>query len=89
MYKLEELEEGFEANIHLDSLRATLKKIPNSKTSGIFTNEKELETLIQTITIYIQDIRMVFGIEKSAMTLMKSGQRETAEGIKLQKSGMH
>ena len=31
----------------------------------LFTkNEKELETLIHTVRIYSQDIRMEFGIEK-------------------------
>ena len=35
-------------------------------------NEKELETLIQTIRIYIQDIGMEFGIEKGSMLIMKS-----------------
>ena len=29
----------------------------------IVKNEKELETLIQTLTIYIQDIGMEFGIK--------------------------
>ena len=32
--ELQELEEGPEANVHLNSLRATLKKIPNWKTPG-------------------------------------------------------
>ena len=36
-------------------------------------NEKELETLIQTIRIYSQDRRMEFSIEKYAMLIMKSG----------------
>ena len=35
--------------------------------------EKELETLIKTIIIYNQDIRMEFGIEKCAMLIIKSG----------------
>ena len=34
--------------------------------------EKELETLIQTVRIYSQDIGMEFGIEKCAMLVMKS-----------------
>ena len=36
-------------------------------------NKKELETLIQTVRIYSQDIGMEFGIEKCAMLVMKSG----------------
>ena len=33
-------------------------------------NEKELETLIHTVIIYSQDIRMEFGIEKCALLVM-------------------
>ena len=40
---------------------------------------KELETLIQTIRIYNQDIGMVFDIEKYAMLIMKRKKRETTE----------
>ena len=36
-------------------------------------NEKELETLIQTVRIYSQDIGMEFGIEKCAVRVRKSG----------------
>ena len=36
-------------------------------------NEKELETLIQAVRIYSQDIGMELGIEKCAMLEMKSG----------------
>ena len=42
-------------------------------------NEKELETLIQTVRIYSQDIRKEFGIEKCAMLVMKRGKRHRAE----------
>ena len=44
---------------------------------------KVLETLIQTIRIYRQDIGMEFGIEKCALLIMKSERRETAERIEL------
>ena len=44
-------------------------------------NEKELETLIQTVRIYSQDIGMEFGIEKCAMLVMKSGKRLMTEEI--------
>ena len=33
-------------------------------------NEKELETLIQTVRIYGQDMRMKFGLEKCTMQVM-------------------
>ena len=46
-------------------------------------NEKELETLIQTVRIYSQDIGMKFGSEKCAMLVMKSGKRHIKEGVKL------
>ena len=50
----------------------------------LFTeNNKELETLIQTIRIYSQDIGMEIGIEKSAMFIMKSGKQQVTERIKL------
>ena len=34
--------------------------------------KKELETVIQTVRIYSQDIEIEFNIEKCAMLLMKS-----------------
>ena len=36
-------------------------------------NEKELETLIQTISIYSKFIGMEFGIEKCATLIMRNG----------------
>ena len=38
-------------------------------------NEKELETLIQTVRIYSQDIGMELDFEKCAILVMKSGKR--------------
>ena len=43
-------------------------------------NEKELETLIQTIRIYNHYIGMEYGTEKYAMLIMKSGKRQIMEG---------
>ena len=43
-------------------------------------NEKQLETLIQAMMIYSDDIGLEFGIEKCALTLMKSSKRELTEG---------
>ena len=45
-------------------------------------NEKEQETLIHTVRIFSQDIRMEFGIEKCALLVMKSGKHLT-DGIEL------
>ena len=44
-------------------------------------NEKELETLIQAVRIYSQDIGVEFAIEKHAILIMKSGKRHRMEGI--------
>ena len=44
-------------------------------------NGKELETLINTIRIYSQDIGMEFGIEKCAMLVMKRGKLDMTDGI--------
>ena len=44
-------------------------------------NERELETLIQTVRIYHHDIGMEFGIEKFTMLIMKSGKRLMTEQI--------
>ena len=46
-------------------------------------NEKELETLIHVLRIYIQDIGMEFGIEKFAMFEMKSGKQHFTDGMEL------
>ena len=46
-------------------------------------NENELETLIHAVRIYIQYIRMEFGIEKCAMLVMKSGKRHLTDGMEL------
>ena len=51
-------------------------------------NEKELETLIQSIRIYSQDTGIEFDIKKCAMLVMVSGKRQMAEGtIKSRKTG--
>ena len=46
-------------------------------------NERESQTLIQTVRIYSQDIGMVSGIEKCAILAMKSGKRYITERIEL------
>ena len=46
-------------------------------------NEKELETLIQIVRIYSQDIGMEFGLEKGAIPVMKSSKRHMTEGVEL------
>ena len=46
-------------------------------------NEKELEILTQIIRLYSHYIGMGFGIEICALQIMKSGKRESGEGIEL------
>ena len=53
-------------------------------TKEFVKNEKELETLIETIRIYSQNIGMEFGMEKCAMLIMKNEKGESEEGIELQ-----
>ena len=38
-------------------------------------NEKQQEALMQTVRTYIQDMEMIFGIQKCARLIMKSGKR--------------
>ena len=42
-----------------------------------------METLIDTVRIYGEDIGMEFGIEKCAMLVMKSGKRHMTDGMEL------
>ena len=46
-------------------------------------NEKELDSLVQTVKVFSKDIGMDFGVEKSAMLVMKRGKKTTSDGIKL------
>ena len=52
-------------------------------TKLLVKNEKELETLIQTIRIYSLDILMEFCFEKCDILIMKIGRREIRERIEL------
>ena len=45
--------------------------------------EKESENLKHAVMIYSQDIGMEFGIEKSAMLVIKSGKRHLTDGMEL------
>ena len=46
-------------------------------------NKKELETLINAVRIYNQDLGMEFGMEKCAMLGMKSGKRHLTDAMEL------
>ena len=45
--------------------------------------EKELETLIQVVRIYSEDVGMEFVIEKCVMMIMKGRKRQMMEGVEL------
>ena len=47
-------------------------------------SEKKLETLIQTVRIYSQDIRMEFGMEKCTVFVVKNVKRYITERVELQ-----
>ena len=47
--------------------------------------EKELETLIQTVRIYDQDIWMEYGIEKWAMLIIKRGKGQMGWNCQIRK----
>ena len=70
-YKLSRLQEKINHLMYMDDIKLFAK------------NEKELETLIHAVRIYSQDIGMAFGIEKSAMLIMKSGKRHITDGMEL------
>ena len=68
-YKLGRSQEKINHLIYMDDIKLFAK------------NETELETLIHTVRIYIQDIGMELGIEKCAMLVMKSGKRHMTDGM--------
>ena len=46
-------------------------------------SRKALNSLIQTVRIFSEDIGMQFGIDKRAMLVMKKGQINNSDGIQL------
>ena len=72
-YKFTKLQEKINLPMYMDDFKMFAK------------NGKELNTLIQTIRTYSQDIEMEFGKEKCATLIMKSGKRGITEGIELPK----
>ena len=46
-------------------------------------NEKWLKSLIQTVCVFSNDIRMKFGVEKCAVLTMKKGKMVNSDGIAL------
>ena len=70
-YKLSKLQEKNNNLMYMDDIKLFTK------------NERELETLRQTVRKESQDIGMEFGIEKWTLQIMKSGKRHMTEGIEL------
>ena len=46
-------------------------------------NERALDSLIQTVTIFSEDIGMQFEIDKCAMLVVKKGEIVKSDGTKL------
>ena len=70
-YKLSRSQEKINDLMYMDDIKLFAK------------NEKELETVIQSVRIYSQDIGMEFGKEKCAMLVIKSGKRHMTGGMGL------
>ena len=51
-------------------------------------NATEVDSLVQTVRIFNQDIRMEFGLQKYAVVTMKRGKMENCEGVKLPDGGL-
>ena len=47
------------------------------------SNEKSLESLIQTVRVFSNNTGMEFGVEKSAVLTMKKGKMANSDGIAL------
>ena len=50
-------------------------------------NEKKLDSLIQTVKEFTEDIKMEFGICKCAVMIMKKGKITRREGVRLPNQG--
>ena len=48
------------------------------------SNEKPLESLIQTVRVFINDIGLEFGVEKCAVLTIKKGKMANSDGTALQ-----
>ena len=70
-YKLSRSQEKINHLMYMDDIKLFAK------------NEKELETQIHTVRIYIQDIGMELGIKKCAILVMKSGKGHLTDGMEL------
>ena len=46
-------------------------------------NKSELESLVQTVRIFTQNVRNKFGLKKCATIIMKRGKRKEGDGVAL------
>ena len=53
------------------------------------SNEKSLESLIQTVRVFSNDIGIEFGVEKCPILTMKKGKMANSDGIALQNKTMN
>ena len=68
----------------LTNLLEKINHLVYLKDKKLFTkNEKELETPIQLVRIYSQDIGMVFGSEKCTMLIIRNRKQHMSEVIEL------
>ncbi len=51
-------------------------------TSNCFQTGKNFETLVKTIKMYSQDIRMKFSLEKCSILIMRSGKKTNNASIR-------
>ena len=50
--------------------------------------KNDLESLVQTVRIFTEDIRMRFGLQKCATLVMNRGKKSVDDGIRLPDGGM-
>ena len=62
-------------------LTRVLRKVDDLKVDA--KNEKDLESLIQTVRIFSEEIGMEFGLDKCAILIMKRWKTVEAVGVKI------
>ena len=46
-----------------------------------YKNEREIDSMVQTVRVFDQDIRIEFGIDKCAIIVLKRGKLARSDGI--------
>ena len=78
---LREAKHGYQLNRSTSGKVNHLLYMDDLKLYG--SNKSQLESLVQTVRIFTQDIRMRFGIQKCATIVLKRGKKEADDGILL------